>query len=113
MSGSTHLKQAIRTIGLGLLLSVIATPVVMAHSINLECNQSDEQISCKGGFSDGSEASNLPWEVISYDDQLLYQGHTSNSSEFSFQAPDEDFYILMDAGPGHVVELDIADIEQN
>ncbi|MBB1487949.1 hypothetical protein H4O21_15185 [Oceanospirillum sp. D5] len=96
-----------------LLLSALTSSIAMAHSINLVCSQSDKQVSCKGGFSDGSEASNLPWEVISYDDQLLYQGHTSNRSEFSFQAPGEDFYILMDAGPGHVVELDITDIEQN
>ncbi len=83
---------------------------VSAHSLFLNCEQQDENIACTGGFSDGTKANNLPVEVFSYDDELLAQGKTDDNSHYQFTRPDSDFYILMDAGPGHVVEVDVADI---
>lgn len=93
----------------GLLLSLISTPL-LAHSIYLDCSSLNNQIECKGSFSDGSSASDLPIEVISYEDQLITQGHTDQNASFIFKVPTEDYYILMDAGPGHVVEVDMQDV---
>jgi hypothetical protein len=33
-------------------------------------------------------------------------------STLTFKRPDGEFYVLFDAGPGHVVEVDYADIAQ-
>lgn len=82
-----------------------------AHSIFLNCSTANEQIECKGSFSDGSAASDFPFEVISYEDELLVKGQTDKDSAFSFPTPDQDYYILLDAGPGHVIELDILDVQ--
>lgn len=82
-----------------------------AHSIFLNCSTSNEQIECKGSFSDGSAASDFPFEVISYEDELLLKGKTNKESAFNFPTPDQDYYILLDAGPGHVVELDMLDVQ--
>lgn len=101
------------TAATGVLIAALFSSSASAHSIQLDCSQAGNTVECQGGFSDGSAASNLPWEVISYDDQLLHTGKTSEGSEFSFPAPGEDYYILMDAGPGHVVELDVADIAED
>jgi len=92
------------------LLLALASSITQAHTIYLECNETGAQIDCKGGYSDGSAVSNTPVEVLSYDEELLIAGNTDADSRFSFARPEQDFFILMDAGPGHVVELDMLDI---
>jgi len=96
--------------GVIILCALISAPV-MAHSIFLDCGTKEELVECKVSFSDGSKAENTPFEVISYDDELLIQGKTDTASSFSFNTPDQEYYILLDAGPGHVLELDMQDIE--
>lgn len=90
----------------------LTTATAYGHSIFLNCEQQDTQVHCTGGFSDGSAADNLPIEVISYDDEPLANGMTDESSRYQFDLPTTDYYILLDAGPGHVVEVDMQDIIQ-
>jgi len=94
------------------LLVFLSTPG-MAHSIYMECSETSSNIECQAGFSDGSSAEHLPFEVISYDDEALVDGETNADSRFSFQRPTTDFFILLDAGPGHVVEVDMEEIAAN
>ena len=94
-------------------LLILSSQLSHAHSINLDCSQVQQEVQCTGGFSDGSGASNLPYEVISYNDDVLAQGHSSEQSTFTFPLPEQDYYILLDAGPGHVVELDMMDVTEN
>jgi hypothetical protein len=49
--------------------------------------------------------------VIGYDEEILVAGKLDGDSRLSFKRPDGEFYVLFDAGPGHVVEIDHADIE--
>lgn len=99
-----------KQIGALALISLASVPA-FAHSIFLNCTNADTQIECKSSFSDGSSAENIPFEVISYDDELLKKGRTDPASSFSFLKPDQEYYILLDAGPGHVIELDMLDVE--
>lgn len=92
------------------VLMAVCSSQAFAHSIFLDCKANDSEVECKGSFSDGSAADNLPVEVISYDDELIVQGKTDSEASFTFTSPNQDFYILMDAGPGHVVEVDMQDI---
>lgn len=92
------------------LLLALTSGTTQAHTIFLECTDTDAQIDCTGGFSDGSAVKNTPVEVLSYDEELLVSGKTDENSSFSFKRPEQEFFILMDAGPGHVVELDMMDI---
>ncbi|NWB27140.1 hypothetical protein [Pseudomonas gingeri] len=83
-----------------------------AHNPMCECKQIDaEQIQCKGGFSDGSGAPGVTLDVIGYDETILLPGKLGADSTLTFKKPGTDFYVLFDAGPGHVVEIDKADIE--
>lgn len=90
-------------------LMLLSLPA-FAHSVFLNCSAKDSSVECVGSFSDGSSAAGFPFEVISYEDQLLLQGNTDQAAYFSFPVPTEDYYILMDAGPGHVVEVDMLDV---
>ncbi len=97
------------TVGLlGLGLSSNA----LAHNPMCECKQIDnEQIRCTGGFSDGSGAPGVTLDVIGYDETILVPGKLGEDSTVTFKKPASEFYVLFDAGPGHVVEIDQADIE--
>jgi len=103
------MTPALRILTLPLLL-LAATPA-LAHNPMCECSLVDaEQIKCTGGFSDGSGAPGVTLDVIGYDEQVLVGGKLGDDSSLTFKRPDGEFYVLFDAGPGHVVEVDHADI---
>ena len=85
---------------------------VLAHNPICECEpHGEDEILCVGGFSDGSGAPGVTLDVIGYDEEILVAGKLDDKSRLSFKRPDVEFYVLFDAGPGHVVEIDHADIE--
>jgi len=84
----------------------------LAHNPICECRAIDaEQIRCTGGFSDGSGAPGVTLDVIGYDESILLPGKLGADSTLTFKKPDTAFYVLFDVGPGHVVEIDQADIQ--
>ncbi|NWB90963.1 hypothetical protein [Pseudomonas agarici] len=105
---------SLRRIGAPLLLVLctVFSTSVLAHNPLCECKQVDsEHIRCKGGFSDGSDAPGVTLDVIGYDETILLPGKLGADSTLTFKKPGTDFYVLFDAGPGHVVEIDQADIQ--
>jgi len=102
--------NALRAGLLGALLT--ASAGALAHNPMAECKpEGKEQIQCTGGFSDGSGAAGVTMDVISYDEQILVPGKLDADSKMTFKRPDGEFYVLFDAGPGHVVEIDHVDIQ--
>ena len=84
----------------------------LAHNPMCECKPVDgEQIRCVGGFSDGSGAPGVTLDVIGYDETILLPGKLGADSSMTFKRPGGEFYVLFDAGPGHIVEIDHVDIE--
>ncbi|MDF0729685.1 hypothetical protein P0Y43_02940 [Pseudomonas entomophila] len=105
------MKYLLRRLALP-LLALAATPA-LAHNPMCDCvPQGSDQIKCTGGFSDGSGAPGVTLDVIGYDEQVLVPGKLGDDSTLTFKRPDGEFYVLFDAGPGHVVEIDYADIAQ-
>jgi len=103
------MKHLTRRLALPLL--VLAAGPALAHNPMCECDEKgDGEITCKGGFSDGSGAPGVTLDVIGYDEQVLVGGKLGDDSTLTFKRPDGEFYVLFDAGPGHVVEVDHADI---
>lgn len=85
---------------------------VLAHNPVAECKLiSADTIQCKGGFSDGSAAPGVRLDVIGHDDRVILAGKLGKDSTLTFKKPAGDFYVLFDAGPGHVVEIDHVDIQ--
>lgn len=94
-----------------LLLCAGLSPLAWAHNPICECEPAaGDEIVCTGGFSDGSGAPGVTLDVISYDEQVLVPGKLGDDSRLSFKRPDGEFYVLFDAGPGHVVEIDHTEI---
>ncbi|TFY92216.1 hypothetical protein DYL59_03840 [Pseudomonas kairouanensis] len=95
-----------------LLITAGLSSVALAHNPMCECKEiAGEQIQCTGGFSDGSGAPGVTLDVIGYDETILVPGKLGQDSTLTFKKPSAEFYVLFDAGPGHVVEIDQADIQ--
>lgn len=92
------------------LTAFMATPA-WAHYPYCTCALEDGKIACKGGFSDGTGAEGVTLDVISYDESVLVPGKFGPESVVHFDKPAGEFYVLFDAGPGHVVEVDWRDID--
>ncbi len=91
----------------GLVLAVLLPGAAFAHYPFCNCAMKDgATVRCVGGFSDGTSAAGVPFEVIGYDEQVIATGKSDAASAFEFPRPDGEFYLLFDAGPGHVVEID-------
>lgn len=96
----------------GLLALLGLSGQALAHNPMCECKSvEDGQTRCTGGFSDGSGAPGVTLDVIGYDETILVPGKLGPDSSMTFKRPDAEFYVLFDAGPGHIVEIDQADIE--
>lgn len=103
------MKRRNLLLALGLLACSAAA---MAHNPVCRCtNAPGGTIRCVGGFSDGSGAPGVRLDVIGYDEKVLVKGKLGADSSLSFKKPRGEFYILFDAGPGHVVEIDHAAVE--
>lgn len=88
--------------------AVMLCGAAYAHYPLLDCRfgvESSEQVYCDAGFSDGSKAPNVIMEVFSEDDEVVAQGRTNDQALFDFRRPAGAFFIIMDAGPGHVIEI--------
>jgi hypothetical protein len=91
-------------------IAVVATTPAYAHYPFCTCEKHGEMIRCKGGFSDGTGAEGVKLDVIGYDESVLIPGKFGKDSVVEFKPPAGDYYVLFDAGPGHVVEVDHNDI---
>jgi hypothetical protein len=95
-----------------LLGTAAMSSTAFAHNPIAQCQKKGkDNILCKGGFSDGSDAVGVTLDVISYDEKILLPGKLGKDSTLTFKRPKGDFYVLFDAGPGHIVEIDHAEIE--
>lgn len=84
----------------------------LAHTPIAECKAIDrEHIRCVGGFSDGSGAPGVTLDVIDYNETILIPGKLGDDSSLTFKRPASEFYVLLDVGPGHIVEIEQSDIK--
>jgi hypothetical protein len=82
-----------------------------AHSPVFDCyNDTDERITCEGGFSDGASASGVAVRVLDGREKLLLAGKIDAEGRFSFKKPAGEFHIVFDAGAGHSVTVFSNDI---
>jgi hypothetical protein len=109
-----NLRISLRRLAAGAacLTGLALSGTALAHNPMCECKEIDnEQIKCTGSFSDGSGAPGVTLDVIGYDETILVPGKLGEDSTVTFKRPASEFYVLFDAGPGHVVEIDQADIQ--
>jgi len=96
--------------------TLIASQQAAAHYPILDCvfttdvASSADIVRCEASFSDRSKAPNVIMEVFSEDDEVLSKGHTDETAMYQFDRPEGAFFVIMDAGPGHVLEISDEDV---
>jgi len=98
-----------------LLLLFVFCGSAQAHYPVLNCKMdtSVKQVICEAGFSDRSKAPNVVMEVFSEDDEQVAKGHTDDNAMYRFSPPSGAYFIIMDAGPGHVLEISDEEVNGN
>jgi hypothetical protein len=91
----------------------------LAHYPILDCqymktkNSAIENVICEASFSDRSKAPNIVMEIVSEDDEILAKGRTNSVAKYQFSRPEGIFFIIMDAGPGHVLEISDEEVNES
>lgn len=102
-------KSVSKTVLAGLALASSAQ--CLAHYPILDCQlgletEPEGTVVCIASFSDRSKAPNVLMEIYSEDDEVIASGQTDERATYRFIAPEgEAYFIIMDAGPGHVLEI--------
>lgn len=95
---------------LSLLLAALvlgSSGPTLAHGIFCQCHSvADGQVRCDGGMSDGTGLPGATLDVMGYDEKTLISGKLGDDSSYTFTKPDGEFYVLLELGPGHTVEID-------
>ncbi|SNR79891.1 hypothetical protein SAMN05192560_1142 [Methylobacillus rhizosphaerae] len=97
-----------------ILLLLLDSTATWAHEVHIpigKCWVEARDIICEGGESDGHPLPDALVEVIGYDEKTFLSGKLDDHSRISFKRPQCEFYILIDAGPGQVIEIDWKDIK--
>src|SRR5690554_4013525 len=98
--------------GFTLLGAVLTSSAAWAHVPVSRCSvQTDNWVECQTRYDDDSIAADILMGLYAYDNTLMSSGRSDMKGVFRFKLPDEPFYLLMDAGPGHVFEVDWQDID--
>lgn len=88
------------------LFFLAGATMVQAHTPLCSCfDNGDNTVTCEGGFSDGSSASGVAMYVKAADDRVLIEGAMNEDSEYTFDKPEGDYYVLFDAGEGHAIKV--------
>ncbi|HEY0288370.1 MAG TPA: hypothetical protein VGC62_15375 [Pseudomonas sp.] len=96
-----------------LVIGAGASLAAHAHTLLCECQEiASDQVQCKGGFAHGSGASGITVDVIDYDENTVVAGKFADDSTFTFKRPAGEFYVLMDMGAGHTLEVDYTEIKK-
>lgn len=89
-----------------LLISFVMAAPALAHTPLCSCwDEGDGNITCEGGFSDGSSAQGVIMYVNEKNGKTLVKGQMDEFSEFTFKKPSRSYTVILDAGEGHRVEV--------
>ena len=103
------MKKIVTSLTLVALLGLAGQ--AFAHSPLMSCfDNGDGTITCEGGFSDGSSAAGVKIYIKDGNGKTVNNGKMTEDSEFTFDKPAGEYMVIFDAGEGHQVEVNGADI---
>ncbi len=86
-------------------------PAAHAHGLLMSCEPvASHSVRCTGRFSDGSDAAGLRLRVLLHDDQVVLTTTLDTQSSALFVRPETPFYVALDDGGEHAVEVDHEEI---
>ncbi len=94
-----------------LAASMIIPSMAMAHSPIFDCfDNGDGTITCQGGFSDGSMATGVKVHLYDASGKVVETLAMDENSELNIDKPAGDYALELDAGDGHKIKVESANI---
>ena len=94
-----------------LIVTLLLCGPAIDHTPVCRCELTGTDITCTGQFHDGSAANGIAMTVLDYDNTILVNDKLDKQSRLQFPLPKQPFYIIMDAGPGEMFEVDWKDVK--
>ncbi|MFW6239972.1 MAG: hypothetical protein ACOC98_05080 [Thermodesulfobacteriota bacterium] len=77
-----------------------------AHTPLFSCyDNGDGTVTCEGGFSDGSSAAGVKVHLKDGSGNTLQETQLDEFGELTFDKPEGEYSVILDAGEGHQVEV--------
>jgi hypothetical protein len=93
-----------------ILILGLSISAAFSHTAVMSCfDNGDNTITCEAGFSDGSSASGVKFEVHQ-DGKIIETKKFNDLGEAVFDKPKGDYEAVMNAGEGHQVTVKSSDI---
>ncbi|MFP4672404.1 MAG: hypothetical protein ACLFMR_07550 [Desulfohalobiaceae bacterium] len=87
-------------------LTLFLATQALSHTPLLDCwDNGDGTITCEGGFSDGGSAEGTAVYLQDAEGDKILQEKMDQDSQITFDQPDEDYTVVLDAGKGHQVKV--------
>ena len=91
---------------------LVFSPQSYAHFPLMNCYYEEANVICQAGYSDGSSAIDYVVKMYDYEDNLIAKSTTDKASKATFSHPNQDFYLIFDAGHESPVEVDTVEIKK-
>ncbi len=92
--------------------SLIASSSLFAHTVLMSCyDNGDKTVTCEGGFSNGSDAKGVKFQVVQKG-KVIVDAKMNADSEYTFKKPNGKYEAVLDAGPGHKVVIKSEEITE-
>ena len=96
------------------LAALLAMPTLSnAHTPLFSCyDNGDGTVLCQGGFSNGNSAAGVKVIIADASGKEIAVTKLDENSEIIFDMPEGDYAVMMDAGEGHKVKVESANITE-
>jgi hypothetical protein len=94
-----------------ILIALTLSGFADAHSLRIQCKKLDaDNVLCRGLFTDGEVARNMPVQLIDEEDRVLASGRTDTQGIYAFKAPTAEYNVVVEANKGHIASISSEDI---
>ncbi|MDR6957955.1 hypothetical protein J2W43_001936 [Pseudomonas brassicacearum] len=84
-----------------------------AHGPVFDCYiESDDQVKCEAGFTDGSSAAGRKIHVRDMSNKVLLEGVVGKDNTYTFQPPTGNYSVVFLGGEGHETTIQSSDISR-
>lgn len=88
------------------LLLVLLGTAASAHTPLFDCfDNSDDTLTCEGGFSDGASAEGVDVRVVDAQGKVLEQAALDARGSVTFKRPAGEFSVVFSAGSEHSITV--------
>ncbi|WP_256572552.1 MULTISPECIES: hypothetical protein [unclassified Pseudomonas] len=93
--------------------ALVFCQATFAHGPVFDCYiESDNQVKCEAGFTDGSSAAGRKIHVQDPSNKVLLEGEVGKDNAYRFRPPAGNYSVVFLGGAGHEITIQSSDISR-